>query len=95
MAPTVLSTASIPAKERLDYWHEMISRTYDQLASVREDISTPTHAPYEGTITADPLGPVPVATTDGDPCGSGRPCGASSERASTTSTSASRTAVCW
>ncbi|MGI5346698.1 helix-turn-helix domain-containing protein [Streptomyces sp. CA-250714] len=67
MAPTVLSTAPIPAKERLDYWYEVISQTYDQLASVQLDISTPTDAPYGGTITADLLGSVPVAMTEAAP----------------------------
>ncbi len=63
----VLSTASVPAGERLAYWHEVISQTYGQLASVRLDISTPTDAPFTGTLVADQLGPLRVATTDSDP----------------------------
>lgn len=63
----VLSTASVPAKERLAYWHEAISQTYDQLASVRLDVSTPTDMPYRGTLAAGQLGSVRVATTDSDP----------------------------
>ena len=63
----VLSTASVPATQRLAYWHEAISRTYDQLAAVRLDISTPTDAPYRGLLTAGHVGAVRVATTDSDP----------------------------
>ncbi|GGW67523.1 helix-turn-helix domain-containing protein [Streptomyces xantholiticus] len=63
----VLSTASVPARERLAYWHEAISQTYDQLASVRLDVSTPTDAPYRGTLKAGQLGSVRVATTDAGP----------------------------
>ncbi|WAZ26705.1 helix-turn-helix domain-containing protein [Streptomyces cinnabarinus] len=67
MTATVLSTEPIPAKERLAYWHEMISRIYDELASVRMDIALPVDAPYRGTITATRLGSLHVATTDADP----------------------------
>ncbi|MEU1814945.1 hypothetical protein ABZ543_07085 [Streptomyces roseifaciens] len=63
----VLSTATVPAEDRLDYWYEVISQTYGQLASVRLDIATPTDAPFAGTITADELGPLRVATTVSDP----------------------------
>ncbi|MCQ8768562.1 helix-turn-helix domain-containing protein [Streptomyces telluris] len=63
----VLSTATVPAEDRLDYWYEVIGQTYGQLASVRLDISTPTEAPFAGTITADELGPLRVATTVSDP----------------------------
>ncbi|MGP4004468.1 helix-turn-helix domain-containing protein [Streptomyces sp. 8N706] len=63
----VLSTASVPARERLAYWHEAISQTYDQLASVRLEVSTPTDVPYQGTLVADHIGSVRLATTDSDP----------------------------
>lgn len=63
----VMSTASVSAAERLDYWHEVIRQTYGQLASVRLAISTPADAPFHGTITTDRLGSIQVATTDADP----------------------------
>ncbi|MFF9810677.1 helix-turn-helix domain-containing protein [Streptomyces coeruleorubidus] len=63
----VLSTASVPAAERLDYWHEVISQTYDQLASVRLNVSTPTEAPYNGVLRSHQIGSMQVATTEADP----------------------------
>lgn len=63
----VLSTASVPAADRLSYWHEAISQTYEQLATVRLDISNLAHAPYTGMITAGGIGPLAVATTVADP----------------------------
>ncbi|MEU0586571.1 helix-turn-helix domain-containing protein [Streptomyces sp. NPDC006132] len=63
----VLSTASVPAGERLDYWYEVISQTYGQLRSARLDLSTPTKAPYQATLTASPLGSALVSTTEAAP----------------------------
>ncbi|MER7901441.1 helix-turn-helix domain-containing protein [Streptomyces sp. NPDC096046] len=51
----------------MDYWREAIGRTYQELTSVRLDISTPTDDPYMGAIYAGPVGPLGIATTHGDP----------------------------
>ncbi|MFK0252815.1 helix-turn-helix domain-containing protein [Streptomyces sp. NPDC090445] len=63
----MLSTASVPAEDRLAYWHEVISQTYGELASVRLDISTPTDEPFQGMLTAAQVGSMGVATTESDP----------------------------
>ena len=63
----VLSTASVPTADRLAYWHEVISQTYEQLASVRLDISNLANAPYTGMIAAGRIGPLAVASTIADP----------------------------
>ncbi|GGX32198.1 helix-turn-helix domain-containing protein [Streptomyces lomondensis] len=64
---SVVSTASVPAEDRLAYWYEVIGQTYEQLASVRLDLSKLTNAPYTGMITAGRIGPLTVASTVADP----------------------------
>ncbi|MFC5146828.1 helix-turn-helix domain-containing protein [Streptomyces aureoversilis] len=56
----VLSTASMPVTERLDYWRHTVGQ--DLL-----DYSTPGDTPFNGTVMADQLGPVRVSTTHAGP----------------------------
>ncbi|WP_228972979.1 hypothetical protein [Streptomyces sp. DH12] len=90
-----MCTRRIPPRDRLDYWRDAIGRTYQELTSVRLDISTPTDDPYEGAIHVGPVGPLGIATAHGDPLRVHNPCRRPRGRAPTTSTSASRTAAAW
>ncbi|MFE5872809.1 hypothetical protein ACFQ6V_29710 [Streptomyces roseifaciens] len=60
MMSIVLSTASMPVTERLDYWRHMAGQ--DLL-----DYSTPGDTPFNGTVTVGQLGPVRVSTTEAGP----------------------------
>ncbi|MFI2371864.1 helix-turn-helix domain-containing protein [Streptomyces sp. NPDC018833] len=57
----VLSTASVPAGERLDYWHEVIERTCVPL-----HITPDTDTPFRGRLTTDRLGCLQISTVEAD-----------------------------
>lgn len=61
----VLSTDSVPADERLAYWHEAVCGTFVPL-----DVSTPgdasSSAPFSGAVRTDQLGHLRISTVDAD-----------------------------
>ncbi|WP_254886058.1 helix-turn-helix domain-containing protein [Streptomyces sp. NA02950] len=57
----MLSTASVPAADRLAYWHEVIERTCVPL-----DITPIADEPFRGMVTTDRLGCLQISTVEGD-----------------------------
>jgi len=61
----VLSTDTVPAGERLAYWHDAVCGTFVPL-----DVSTPkdtfASGPFSGAVTTDRLGHLQISTVDAD-----------------------------
>ena len=61
----VLCTDTVPAGERLAYWHDAVRRTFVPL-----DVATPrdvsSSAPFSAAVTTDQLGYLQISTVDAD-----------------------------